>query len=106
MRARAVSPDLKVAFLTDKADVYERLVFDPALRSAPSFLPLADPEDRVISTNSFSKAWTMTGWRVGWITAPATLADDLAKLIEYNTSCVAEPVQRAALAAVRPSGRT
>lgn len=82
-------------------DVYERLVFDPSLRSAPSFLPLADPDDRILSTNSFSKAWSMTGWRVGWITAPASLADDLAKLIEYNTSCVAEPVQRAACVAVR-----
>ena len=84
--------------LTD--DVYERLVFDPAQRSAPSFLPLVADDERLISTNSFSKAWTMTGWRVGWLVTPRGLADDLAKLIEYNTSCVAEPVQRAAFAAV------
>jgi aspartate/methionine/tyrosine aminotransferase len=40
-------------------DVYERLTFDRP--TAPSFLPLASPEDRVIGTNSFSKAWRMTG---------------------------------------------
>ena len=40
---------------------------------APSFLTLAEPEDRLISVNSFSKAWSMTGWRVGWIVAPEAL---------------------------------
>jgi aspartate/methionine/tyrosine aminotransferase len=46
-------------------DVYERLSFSGA--SAPSFLPLVTPEDRVIGVNSFSKAWRMTGWRLGWM---------------------------------------
>ena len=36
----------------------------------------------------------MTGWRVGWMVVPASLTDDLAKLIEYNSSCVFDPVQR------------
>lgn len=82
-------------------DVYERLVFDPLLRSAPSFLRHTGAQERVISINSFSKAWSMTGWRVGWITAPAELGVDLAKLIEFNFSCVFEPIQRAAVAALR-----
>ena len=34
------------------------------------------PEDRVISTNTFSKAWLMTGWRLGWLVVPPTLAAD------------------------------
>jgi hypothetical protein len=42
----------------------------------------------------------MTGWRAGWMVVPEELADDLAKLIEYNFSCVFEPVQRAAVAAL------
>ena len=42
----------------------------------------------------------MTGWRVGWMVVPASLTDDLAKLIEYNSSCVFDPVQRAATAAL------
>lgn len=81
-------------------DVYERLVFDSSRRVAPGFLPHADPDERVISINSFSKAWSMTGWRIGWVVAPQRLADDMAKLIEYNFSCVFEPVQRAAVAAL------
>jgi aspartate/methionine/tyrosine aminotransferase len=82
-------------------DAYERLVHDPALTSAPSFIRHGDPEDRIVSVNTFSKAWTMTGWRAGWITAPAPLVEDLAKIIEYNTSCLLEPVQRAAQTALR-----
>ena len=81
-------------------DVYERLVYDPERRSAPSFLRRYEPGDRIISSNSFSKAWTMTGWRMGWLVAPETLMDDLAKLIEYNTSCILEPAQRAGAVAV------
>jgi aspartate/methionine/tyrosine aminotransferase len=82
-------------------DAYERLVHDPALQSAPSFIRHGEPEDRIVSVNTFSKAWTMTGWRAGWITAPAPLIEDLAKIIEYNTSCLLEPVQRAAQTALR-----
>eukprot|EP01036_Dinobryon_divergens_P057269 gene57269-76466_t len=51
-------------------EVYERLVYDPAQRSAPSFLAAADEGDRVMAVNSFSKAWSMTGWRAGWVAAP------------------------------------
>ena len=82
-------------------DVYERLVHDPGRRSAPSFLRRYEAGDRLISVNSFSKAWSMTGWRVGWLAAPEPLADALTKLIEYNTSCVFEPAQRAATAALQ-----
>lgn len=81
-------------------DVYERLVHDPARNSAPSFLRRYQRGDRIISVNSFSKAWSMTGWRVGWLAVPETLTSDLGKLIEYNTSCILEPIQRAATAAV------
>lgn len=82
-------------------DVYERLVHDPALNSAPSLLARAEPGDRVMSVNSFSKAWSMTGWRVGWIVAPEPVVTDLTKVIEYNTSCILEPIQRAATLALQ-----
>jgi aspartate aminotransferase len=81
-------------------DVYERLVFTEGVESAPSFLTLTDERDRLISVNSFSKAWSMTGWRVGWMVTPPTMLPDLAPLIEYNTSCVAEFTQRAATVAI------
>jgi aspartate/methionine/tyrosine aminotransferase len=80
-------------------DVYERLYFRDS-GTAPSFLALADRHDRVLSTNSFSKAWCMTGWRLGWIVAPPPLMADLGKLIEYNTSCSPVFVQRAGVVAI------
>ena len=79
-------------------DVYERVTFDRP--SAPSFLPLTTPEDRIISTNSFSKSWRMTGWRLGWMVVPPTLMDGLGVLIEYNTSCAPDFIQEGARVAV------
>jgi aspartate/methionine/tyrosine aminotransferase len=81
-------------------DVYERLAFDVSGRAAPSILKLAELEDRVVSVNSFSKAWSMTGWRLGWFTAPEALMGQLPKLVEYNTSCAPEFVQVAGLSAL------
>ena len=92
-------------------DVYERIVFDDetapdrGLRCAPSFLDLAEPGDRLIVANSFSKSWLMTGWRLGWLVSPqgrdgATLIDHFGKLIEYNSSCAPGFVQRAGIAAI------
>jgi len=83
-------------------DVYERLYYgDTRNVAAPSFLDLADDGDRIVTTNSFSKAWLMTGWRLGWIVAPSALMPDLGKLIEYNTSCSPVFVQRAGVVAIR-----
>lgn len=89
-------------------DVYERLYYGGGNRiaCAPSFLDLADPEERLVSTNSFSKAWLMTGWRLGWIVAPTALMPDLGKLIEYNTSCSPVFVQRAGVVAIRDGEST
>ena len=81
-------------------DVYERLAFDLPGGLAPSFLTKAEPEDRLIGVNSFSKAWSMTGWRLGWLYAPAELMGQLAKLIEYNTSCPPDFVQVAGVTAL------
>lgn len=80
-------------------DAYERLVFTGG-KCAPSFLDIATPEDRVVSVNTFSKSWMMTGWRLGWIVAPPALLADLAKLIEFNICCAQSFVQRAGIAAV------
>ena len=82
-------------------EVYERLAYDPAVASAPSFLRQSEEGDRVISVNSFSKAWSMTGWRIGWMVIPEALAQDATKLVEYNFSCIFEPTQRAATTAIR-----
>jgi aspartate aminotransferase len=81
-------------------DVYERLSFDLSRTGAPSFLEISDAEDRLIAVNSFSKAWLMTGWRLGWMVAPGTMETDIGKLIEYNTSCAPDFIQAGGLAAI------
>ena len=80
-------------------DVYSRLYRHG--RHAPSFLSIAETEDQLISVNSFSKCWSMTGWRLGWIVAPAAFEGKLGQLTEFNTSCTAGFVQEAGIAALR-----
>ncbi|WP_227458262.1 pyridoxal phosphate-dependent aminotransferase [Cupriavidus pauculus] len=82
-------------------EVYERLYYGREGGVAPSFLDIASRDERVIAVNSFSKAWLMTGWRLGWMVLPASLLDDLGKLVEYNTSCAPSFVQEAGVVAVR-----
>ena len=81
-------------------DAYERLYFQ-GNGVAPSFLDICDPQDRLLSTNTFSKTWLMPGWRLGWLVVPRELTEDLGKLIEYNTSCAPVFVQRAGVAALK-----
>jgi aspartate/methionine/tyrosine aminotransferase len=81
-------------------DAYERLYFCEG-GVAPSFLDICAPEDRLISTNTFSKTWLMPGWRLGWLAVPPGLVADLGKLVEYNTSCAPVFVQRAGVAALK-----
>ncbi len=80
-------------------EVYARVIYDrPA---APSFLEIAEPDDRLVVVNSFSKSWCMTGWRLGWLTAPPALMPTLEKMIEFHYSCPAHFSQVAGITAVR-----
>jgi aspartate/methionine/tyrosine aminotransferase len=81
-------------------EVYERIWFEPGAKAAPSFLDVAEPDDRLVVAHSFSKSFVMTGWRLGWLVVPASLLDPIGKLIEFNTSCAPVFVQRAGLAAI------
>lgn len=81
-------------------DAYERLYYEANDEPAPSFLDISGPDERVVSANTFSKAWLMTGWRLGWLVAPKPLMTGLGKLIEYSTSCTPVFVQRAGIAAL------
>jgi aspartate aminotransferase len=67
---------------------------------APSFMDVMEPGDRIIFANSFSKNWCMTGWRVGWMVAPAEIGQTLTNLIQYSTSGVAQFMQKGAIAAL------
>ncbi len=81
-------------------EVYERIFFRPDSVCAPSFLDIAEPDDRLVVAHSFSKSFLMTGWRLGWLVAPPVLMPAIGKLIEFNTSCAPVFIQRAGLAAL------
>lgn len=83
-------------------EVYERLYYknDTATGAAPSFLDVAEPDDRLVVVQSFSKAFLMTGWRLGYLVMPPAMTQEVGKLIEFNTSCAPVFAQRGALAAL------
>jgi aspartate/methionine/tyrosine aminotransferase len=84
-------------------EVYERLYYagDTPNGAAPSFLDVAQPDDRLIVAHSFSKSFLMTGWRLGWLVVPPSLTHAVGKLIEFNTSCAPVFTQRAATVALQ-----
>jgi len=89
--------------LTD--EIYEHLVYGGA---AFTSLPVAAPAaaERCIVVNGVSKTYAMTGWRVGWLIAPAEVAAAATRLQSHISSNVANVSQRAALAAVTGSLET
>ena len=83
-------------------EVYERLFYEASPNGcAPSFLDLAEPEDRLVVVHSFSKSFLMTGWRLGWLVMPPSLTPHMGKLVEFNTSCASVFTQRAGVVAVQ-----
>ena len=87
-------------------EVYERLYYEAAPTvgrppCAPSFLDIANAQDRLVVVHSFSKSFLMTGWRLGWLVMPSELTPQMGKLIEFNTSCASVFTQRAALVALQ-----
>jgi aspartate/methionine/tyrosine aminotransferase len=82
-------------------EVYERLYYEPTANGcAPSFLDVAQPDDRLVVAHSFSKSFLMTGWRLGWLVMPPAMTHHMGKLIEFNTSCASVFTQRAAIEAI------
>ncbi|MFA7413592.1 MAG: pyridoxal phosphate-dependent aminotransferase [Rhizobium sp.] len=82
------------------ADEIYALYYYGAGARAASFLDVKEEGDRIIFVNSFSKNWSMTGWRVGWIVAPPETGQVFENLIQYSTSGVAQFMQRGAVAAL------
>jgi aspartate/methionine/tyrosine aminotransferase len=80
-------------------EVYNRLVFE--VRNAPSILDHAEPEERLLVVNSFSKSWAMTGWRLGWMVHPPSLGLTLAMMVQYTFSGMSTFVQHAGAAALK-----
>ncbi len=80
-------------------EVYSRIVYD--CDYAPSFSDKVTEDDKYLIVNSFSKSWAMTGWRLGWLTAPKSLISTLEIVSEFNYSCIFAPVQIAGITALQ-----
>ena len=71
---------------------------------APSFLTLAEPDEPVFVLNGFSKAWAMTGWRLGWMIHPKHLVEPMAVLAECNNTGATVFAQFGGLTALEEEG--
>ncbi|MET0748033.1 MAG: pyridoxal phosphate-dependent aminotransferase [Rhizobium sp.] len=72
-------------------EIYARFYY--GARRAPSLLDIREDGDRILFVNSFSKNWSMTGWRMGWIVAPPETGQVMENLVQYSTSGVAHFMQ-------------
>ena len=80
-------------------EVYEDYVFGCEHISIKSL----DTDERVLSIHGFSKSHAMTGWRLGFVVAPAAISEVITKLQESLVSCASSISQRAAVAALNGS---
>lgn len=78
-------------------EVYEEIRYVPRFASLAA---RAEGYERCVVVGGFSKAYAMTGWRVGFVAAPAPLAAAMATLQGHVTTSAASPSQHAALAAL------
>jgi aspartate/methionine/tyrosine aminotransferase len=79
-------------------ELYERIMFDGKQVISPASLP--EMRERTFTINGFSKAYGMTGWRVGYVAAPRYLIEALTKAQQYASICAPSLSQRAAVAAL------
>ncbi|MDH3687990.1 MAG: pyridoxal phosphate-dependent aminotransferase [Gammaproteobacteria bacterium] len=79
-------------------EVYGKFVYGG--ERATSFLELMEPDERLVVTNTFSKNWCMTGWRVGWVVIPRELGQVYENLVQYNTSGTPAFLQYGCLTAI------
>lgn len=103
---RVFDPD-EVAAVVDAAadhgcyviadEVYDGILYGDQPTGIAGYV---DRDDVVLTVNSCSKRYAMTGWRVGWLGGPAQVVDAAAKLRGYVTACPPTPSQHAALAAL------
>jgi aspartate aminotransferase len=85
-----------VAILSD--EIYSRQIYDG--KEMPTFFNYPHLHDRLIVLDGWSKAYAMTGWRMGWSVWPEELVPHVNKLIINSVSCVNAPAQFAGIAAL------
>ena len=77
--------------LTD--EIYEHILYNGAEHIPMASLP--GMRDRTLIVNSMSKTYSVTGWRIGWVMAPADIADAVRKVHDFLTVGAAAPLQQA-----------
>lgn len=78
-------------------EMYDEITYDVEQTSLGS---LDGMGDRTITVNGFSKAYSMTGWRLGYLAAPSELVGQAGKLQSHSVSCATNFVQHAGVAAL------
>jgi aspartate aminotransferase len=94
VRDLAVEHDITV--ISD--EIYEQITYGC---EATSLGTLSGMEDRTVTINGFSKAYSMTGWRLGYLAAPDDLIDQAGKLQSHSVSCATNFVQHAGVEALK-----
>jgi len=83
-------------------EIYEKILYEGKHCSPASFDGMFE---RTVTVNGFSKTYSMTGWRIGWLVADKPLLDQFTKVQEHTVTCAPPFVQKAAVAALRgPKG--
>lgn len=85
----ALTRDTGVVVLSD--EVYEHIVFDGATHA--SVMTHAELAQRAIAVSSFGKTYHITGWKIGYVTAPAELMAEFRKVHQFNVFTVNGPCQ-------------
>jgi len=80
-------------------EIYDRLVYGDHEHTAFSSLP--GMHERTVLLGGFSKSYAMTGWRIGYVAAPAELMAGIAKVHQYGIMCAPTAAQFAAIEALR-----
>jgi len=79
-------------------EIYDRILYDGRVHQAPGGIEAL--RDRTITISGFGKTFAVTGWRLGHIVAPASVAQAVRKIHDYMTICAPTPLQHAAAAAL------
>jgi aminotransferase len=97
MSIGAVAERHDLLVITD--EIYEQLVYGDHRHTA--FPSLPGMRERTVLIGGFSKSYAMTGWRIGYVAAPATLMAGIAKVHQYGIMCAPTVAQFAAIEALR-----
>ena len=98
---RDLAVDHDFAALAD--EIYQRIAYTD---DTPTSLGSLDGMgDRTVTLNGFSKAYSMTGWRLGYVGMPKPLREQASKIQSHSVSCATHFVQRAGVEALRNTER-